>query len=288
MEGGWSEGLSFEYLHFRYFLPAICWEEFCAQLYTSMRFGVWLMNEVVKGLQIQLQGAAQVVFLGRMGWFDVYSSESIRSRRTPYNDRYELNFPNNKVMPFSHYQKGPVLPEPVKDAEGYETIVPPRTVGDPFLTEANLALLKKIFDAATAGLQQLGFRKQNLTIIYKDLGWRKDGVEGEHEVQKHTVTLPKHLLERNDFARNVHIVAHEWAHAYWKILPKQVKSNFTMWYFKNAFTNTDSNLDPYALSGGPKEQFAELIGSAVAEPNVLTKGQRTLLRHIIAGDFPEQ
>ncbi len=138
----------------------------------------------------------------------------------------------------------------------------------------------KPLEEITKRLQAFGFPKLTFTIIFQDYVLPK-GAEGAHERQLHIIRLKKDLEPK----RMLHNIAHEWAHTFWWSLPKEDKRSFTNYYFLSF--SQDTNLDTYALSGGPGEKFCELIAEAVTNPGTLNKEELKLVKMIASRNMPK-
>jgi hypothetical protein len=129
-------------------------------------------------------------------------------------------------------------------------------------------------------LQGLGFSRIRVNVIFQDNVSKADA-EGTHEPQLHVIRVQKDL----DPKRMMHVVAHEWAHALWKSLPKRDKESFSR-YWVNSFGRS-SNLSSYSFTGGPAEKFCELVAEAVADPSSLSRDEMKLVQMIAGKSMPE-
>jgi len=128
-------------------------------------------------------------------------------------------------------------------------------------------------------LQGLGFSRIRVNVIFQDNISMADA-EGTHEPQLHVIRVQKNL----DDKRMMHVVAHEWAHALWKSLPKRDKGSFSM-YWAGSFGRA-SNLSSYSFTK-PEEKFCELVAEAVVNPSVLSDEEMKLVRMIAGKSMPK-
>jgi len=132
----------------------------------------------------------------------------------------------------------------------------------------------------TQRLMSLGFRPLRVSVIFHGSVPSKDA-EGTHEPQLHVIRVKKGL----DEGRMMHVLAHEWAHAVWKSMPKQDKESFEK-YWVGSFGRRGSGLSSYAFTGGPKEMFCEMVAEAVANPSALSREEAKLVRMVAGGSMP--
>ena len=230
----------------------------------------WEMNEVVKGFRIIKQSGAPYKDLGQHGWFRVYSMGGQKQRTDDEITALYNQLPDvidgmdkdawvavDKNFQSLHYQNFPD-----EFAESFDG---------------------KLVDETSQRLQSLGFKKMNANIIFVDgltHASEKGVVQGEFMSDWHAIRVPKNLPEN----RMMHVIAHEWAHQFWKSLDKQSKSEFTKYYFSYTF-GSSQKIGAYSETSA-EELFCELVGTAVASPSAVPTPMMKLLKTIASGVMP--
>ncbi len=223
-----------------------------------MQFKNWITNEVVKGIKRYERDHWQItVHLGRFGWFDTFSHQMVGEsdfggRIIELEDYYKLNTSRKSEW---------------------------------FVHTNNVSRVKHVCEQASDGLANLGFRKQDATMIFTNSDV-PHGAEGAHTAEEHIIKIAKPLIEGNNPQRAIHVIAHEWSHAYWKTLHKDQKTNFQKVWIMAMGGQMGGLTSSYSMSGGPKEMFAELVGTGVSEPGKLDKKARQMIAAVASGYVP--
>ena len=190
-----------------------------------MNFASWLISEEVALLQ-QLRPNNQIVALGRIGLWDVYSAmpypRSFNGTKTPIMslDRYLKSAQQRPVSPqfAAMYGNGPMA-DRVEDK-----------VAD------NVPMVKQMLEKAAYGLSALGFRKHSTTLVFMDMGGKRNhitggGVGGEAWGQEHGCTVDRRFATS---PYGVDTTVHEHAHMYWnEVLSAADKRTFENWWDNN-------------------------------------------------------
>lgn len=195
----------------------------------------------------------QVVDCGRFGWFNVYSALplDVKALMQLASKRNEgggdtMNF-LSKVHRLDDYEAGKGTKFAVDD-------------------QTDTAQLAELFNTATKAMQSLGIRKMAVRVIF--------GVEIlRHAKPPSGASNPtRHVMYLLRGKRSPMTVIHEWAHQYWRQLPKADKEWFKQWHKHNV-------LAPVAREKGllpkGKQYHSDVIHNMRGEMRVHTKKGET-------------
>lgn len=221
-----------------------------------------MMTEVVNGIQRYLQnGGYLVTYLGKYGWFDAYSHAPAKFTDDMYN----------KVYTLEEYWK---LPKGYNDTHDW------------FIEgRSNLQKVEISLTEASSGLHSLGLKSQRVAVLYTPFAVQSSDTGGQHTKSYHLININQ-ARSVSDASKTwaIHVIAHEWSHAYWWQLSKQDKANMNWFFLKYIIGDQRDAPSTYSESKA-EEMFCETIATAVSEPGKLQPRFRALLQQAIAGHF---
>lgn len=178
------------------------------------------LAEVVRGVREENQKGAVLIDCGTSGWFRCYLSASMPSKRFGFRAiaMKDLNAKTFGGNPFQFER-----------------------------TYKRCVRLRELAEEATNALLHLGFRKMATTVIAADMGEHgRNSISGSKKSGGHSSTSSHVIRIERDYLpvlsppgmrahddRALRLIIHEWAHNYYKRLPKASKNHIREFWEHN-------------------------------------------------------
>lgn len=207
------------------------------------------VDEDVKLVKEFLNTSMQVVDIGNVGWFHLYSAVAFDTTVAPPYwtasstvDAFDA-FVERLRAKDSFFKKVHTKDEYTKN-KGDKLLSPERKyVFDPIVTGTKIQTAAL---AASAALQDAGFSKQQQVLIVAPIEGRVNqntggGIGGYASFAKHGIVVNRSEVANASSDWLKEIIVHEWAHQYWYRMDKGRKAFFKEWFDANVIaTGTQS------------------------------------------------